>query len=197
MNAAPSTHDDSALLARRLIAAAKQAERPLGGSDRGISVEVGRGEIGIDFDYNPRLARLAGRIPGFAFHPQAKIWAGPLEEYDLARVAIDRMRSLNARLIAARESIEAEAASIAVGSKIQDAFTKEGAFYVGRILAVNEFFCAQENGAGYVKVHDLARMKSAPKPGESLYFKYVDGGKSVVSYPAREKPQDPAGDRND
>ncbi len=176
-------------LAEKTLAAAKELRATLEGQAEGVALTVGRGLVGIDCAYNPRLSAIAKSIAGFKFDTEAKIWQGPLEEYDAIAGAAVRMRAISGQLRRARHDIEAKAQAARPGSKIQDAFAKEGAYFVGSVLAANGCFCAQEAGDGMVKIHDLARMKVPPTVGRELYIKYGEGGKSAVVYPARPKSE--------
>jgi hypothetical protein len=169
-------------LDQTIWAAAQEVHNSLEGSSDGVAATVGRGLVGIEFDYNPRLSDIAKTIPGFAFERAARLCVGPLEEYDEISKALARMRFVSSQLRLARADIFAKARAARPSFEATTVLVKEGGSFAGPIVASNAYYCAQDIGGGLVKIHDAAVIKAAPPVGKNMLVDY-GGGKAVAVSP--------------
>lgn len=151
--------------------AQQESTRPqLEGSERGVTVAHEGNQYEIAFGYNPLLRKvLKAEIPEAEFQRESKSWLIPAESQDNLAPTIEIMRQEHARSQDARQAIEQEAT--ANGEVAKDAFVGEKTRTTGRIVAVNDYFCAQEKSQGQIIIHDRASLSQTPE---------VDAVKSIV-----------------
>lgn len=165
---------------------AKHMTRSLESSEGGVAVTFGEGKYGIHFPYNPRLIRQVKEVKGAAFDKEAKIWTVPLEEYDAIRDAVSNMRQTLHEQTQARADMAEKIKAINPEANVKDAFTKDNSRERGTIVAVNDYFVAQDRGNGVVSLHDKSSLSEVPEIGaeKSIFYKK---GRGIVQEPKRSQ----------
>ncbi|MFC3110916.1 hypothetical protein ACFOFO_23675 [Undibacterium arcticum] len=152
----------------------EEFEKNLGKNVDGVRVVEQDGKFTVEFDYNPALTERIQRLDGADFDKTAKVWNIGADKKDFLVRAISDMRLEVLADQNDRAAMEVVAQEKIDGVKIKDAFTKDGTFHSGQVLAKNSRYVLQHTGKEYVAIHRASAFNFAPEVGTNVRIEYQD-----------------------